>query len=379
VARKPTKTTVATVAAAMERIAPTWAAEEWDNVGLLAGGEAWPVRRVLLTIDLTPAVLDEARRGRFDMVIAYHPPIFRPVKAMVVGRKEQASVAAEAVARRIAVYSPHTALDAAPGGTNDVLARLCRLVDVQPAGTAGADGRQCKLVVFVPPENVEQVAEAVFQAGAGRIGDYEKCGFRLRGQGTFFGMEGADPVVGRKGRFEKVDEIRMETVFPRHRLAAVVKALRQAHPYEEPAFDVYSLNAAPDRRIGQGRIGRFAEPIRLAALGRMLARKTKAACPTMVGEGRSELRQALIWAGAAGGPSFDAAVKSLGVGSVIVTGEIRHHDALKLARLGVAAIGLGHWASERPVLTPLSRVLSRSLTGVGLRVSRADCEPLQSV
>lgn len=379
VTKRRTSTTVAKVAAAMDRIAPAWAAEEWDNVGLLAGGDAWPARRVLLTIDLTPAVLAEARKDRVDMVIAYHPPIFRPLKSMLVGRRDQASIAAEAVARRIAIYSPHTALDAAPGGTNDALADLCKLVDVKPAAPAGADGRQCKLVVFVPPENIEQVAEAVFQAGAGRIGDYEKCGFRLRGQGTFFGMEGADPVVGRKGRLETVDEIRMETVFPRRRLASVVQAIRRSHPYEEPAFDVYPLSAAPDRRTGQGRIGRFAKPTRLATLARMLVHKTKAACPTVVGAGGSVLRQCLVWAGAAGGSSFDTAVGSLGEGGVIVTGEIHHHDALRLARLGVAAVGLGHWASERPVLRPLRDALGRALPGVRLAVSVADCDPLQAI
>ncbi len=376
-ARRLMTGTVAAVAEAMEQIAPVWTAEEWDNVGLLVGCDGWPARRVLLTVDLTPAVLAEARKGRFDMVIAYHPPIFRPIKTMIAGRTGQSSIAAEALAQRIAVYSPHTALDAAPGGTNDALAGLCGLVEVGPAATAGAADRQCKLVVFVPPENVEQVAEAVFRAGAGRIGDYEKCGFRLRGEGTFFGTEGADPVIGRKGRLERVDEIRMETVFPRRRLAAVIKAVRQSHPYEEPAFDVYSLNAAPDRRLGQGRIGRFGKPVRLAALARILTHKTKAACPTMVGDGGGVIRQGLVWAGAAGGSSFDTAVESLGDRSVIITGEIRHHDALRFARRGVAAIGLGHWASERPALAPLRDMLSRALIGVRFLVSRADRDPFR--
>lgn len=370
--------TVATIAAAMEKIAPSWAAEEWDNVGLLIGHATWPVRRVLLAIDLSSDVLGEVRRGRFDMVIAYHPPIFQPTKVMVLGRQDQSSLAAEMLAQRIAVYSPHTALDAAPGGTNDVLARLCGLMDVRPAAAAGNDAKQCKLVVFVPPEKVEQVAEAVFEAGAGRIGDYEKCGFRLRGEGTFFGMEGADPVVGRKGQLERVDEVRVETIFPHHRLAAVAKAVREAHPYEEPAFDVYPLNAVPDRRIGPGRIGSFAKPVQLAKLARTLARKIEAPCPTIVGDGRGTLRQGLVWAGAAGGTQFDAAAEALGAASVIVTGEIRHHDALRYIRKGIAAIGLGHWASERPVLQPLADTLSQALPRVSFLVSRADCDPIQA-
>ena len=166
-ARSRGSMTVEAVVAAMERIAPTWAAEEWDNVGLLIGSDAWKAGRMLLTIDLTSAVLDEARRGRFDMILAYHPPIFRPIKRMTIDRRRQDGLAAEALAARIAVYSPHTALDAAPGGTNATLAAMCGLDEVRPAAVVGAGHPQCKLVVFVPVMGVERVAEAIFEAGGG--------------------------------------------------------------------------------------------------------------------------------------------------------------------------------------------------------------------
>jgi dinuclear metal center YbgI/SA1388 family protein len=369
---------VRSVVEAMERIAPTWAAEEWDNVGLLVGSEAWKARRMLLTIDLTPAVLDEAKRGGFDVILAYHPPIFRPIKRMNVNRREQGGVAAEALAHGIAVYSPHTALDAAPGGTNETLAAICGLKEVRPVAAVGSGNPQCKLVVFVPLGYEEAVADAAFEAGAGRIGDYEKCTFRLRGEGTFFGTEATDPVVGRKGRLERVEETRLEAILPRRRLADVTAAIRRAHPYEEPAFDVYPLETILDRRIGQGRLGRFGKPITLSGLARSLARATKAGTVVMMGGRGTRLRRGVVWVGAAG-PAPLEACQPCGPGDVVITGEIRHHDALQYGRLGVSAIALGHWASERPGLTPLAAGLNKLLPGLVVAVSRADRDPFEPV
>jgi dinuclear metal center YbgI/SA1388 family protein len=369
-------TTVRAVVAAMERIAPTWAAEDWDNVGLLVGSETWNARRVLLTIDLTAAVLDEAARGRFDVTLAYHPPVFRPIKRMTLDRRVQAGLAAEALAQRIAVYSPHTAWDAAPGGTNETLATMCGLEDVRPVAAVGAGNPQCKLVVFVPPRHEEVVADAIFGAGAGRIGDYEKCSFRLHGEGTFFGTESTDPVVGQKLRLERVEEVRIEAIFPRRRLVEVIAAIRRSHPYEEPAFDLYPLEPVPDRRVGQGRIGRFVKPITLKGLARSLARKTRAGAVVTVGDGGLRLRRGIVWVGAAGAAPLEA-VRPCGRGDVVITGEMRHHDALQYERVGVAAIALGHWASERPALKPLAARLSKLLPDCAIAVSRADRDPFE--
>ncbi|MFQ5423327.1 MAG: Nif3-like dinuclear metal center hexameric protein [Phycisphaerae bacterium] len=371
--------TVRILCEAMEHIAPTWAAAEWDNVGLLVGDPARPVRRVLLAIDLTAAVLSEARRGRFEAVVAYHPPLFRPVTRFVVGTLDQHSVAAEAAASGMAVYSPHTALDAAAGGPNDTLAALAGLKDAVPFEAAASGPDKCKLVVFVPPERVDAIAEAVFDAGAGRIGQYEKCSFRLAGQGTFFGTESTAPAVGRRGRFERVDEIRLEVILPRIRLPDVTAAVRRAHPYDEPAFDVYPLQRLPDGRIGQGRIGRFARRKTLAALARSMKQKTGAANVVTVGGPARSLCRGLVCVGAAGSLPFDMPATPCGPGDVVITGEIRHHDALCYRRSGVAAIALGHWASERPVLKPLARRLAAMLNRVTVVVSRSDRDPFGSV
>jgi dinuclear metal center YbgI/SA1388 family protein len=382
--------TVAQVCRAMDTLAPNWAAADWDNVGLLVGGGEWPGQYILLTIDLTPAVLDEAVKLGCNLIISYHPPIFRPIKRICPDAHSAEGLAAEALSRRIAIYSPHTALDAALGGTNDALAELAGRVDTRPFAVAAPPVAQCKLVVFVPAEQVDAVAESVFSAGAGRIGEYEKCSYRVAGHGTFFGSDAANPAVGQRGRLECVAEVRLEVVFPRGRLAEVIAAVRASHPYEEPAFDVYALESAPPavgalgqsesdkaarRFIGQGRIGRLSQPTALGDLARSLGKAAGAENVTVVGAAGLVVSRAFVCAGAAGSLPFEAADASPGPGDVVITGEIRHHDALRYQRAGAAAIALGHWASERPVLVPLSLNLKRLLPGASITMSKVDADP----
>lgn len=369
------RATVAALSAVMETIAPTWAAADWDNVGLLVGSPNWPARKVLLTIDLTPGVLDEAIAGRFDVVVAYHPVIFKPSARMLLNRRTAPGLAAEALSHRIAVYSPHTALDCAPDGTNETLASLCYLRDVRPFESAQLPARQFKLVTFVPERHVDRVAEGLFAAGAGVIGDYQKCSYRLSGRGTFFGTESTKPTEGKKGRLVTIDEIRLEVVLPAERLAEVVAALRKVHPYDEPAFDLYPLETPPNPCVGQGRIGAFAKPVTLRSLARILKRKCRAANVVVIGNPSESLRHALICAGAAGSLPFEIPGRPCGKGDVVITGEIRHHDALAYSRSGAAAIALGHWASERPVLMPLSQKLRQRMPGTAIVISRKDRDP----
>lgn len=370
--------TVAQLCRAMEAIAPSWAAADWDNVGLLVGDPQWAAEYILLTIDLTPAVLDEAVKLGCNSIVSYHPPIFRAVKRFSVSRDTAEGLAAEALSRRIAIYSPHTALDAAPGGTNETLAELAGLTRVQPFSAAAPPAAQCKLVVFVPHESTDAVAEAVFAAGAGRIGAYEKCSYRLSGQGTFFGTDSTNPAVGERGRLERVDETRLEVILPKSRLSQVIEALRAAHPYEEPAFDVYPLEPLADPALGQGRMGSFSKPQALGDLARAMKLAVSAEQVAIVGEPGAQVSRAFVCAGAAGLLPFEVPGVQLGRGDVVITGEIRHHDALRYRRSGACAVALGHWASERPVLIPLSLKLKHHLPGASITMSKADADPFEA-
>ncbi|MHC4670858.1 MAG: Nif3-like dinuclear metal center hexameric protein [Planctomycetota bacterium] len=209
---RTTTVTVAQISRTLDRLAPPHLAQSWDNVGLLVGDPSAKCRRILLCIDLTPAVLAEAIAGKCEFIVSYHPPLFRPINKILADSSDTDAIVHQAIAKGISIYSPHTALDAAEGGTNDILAGLCQITDIEPFEFVAAGKKEYKVVTFVPPVHLDKMASAMFDAGAGHIGDYEQCSYRTRGEGTFFGSDSTNPQLGRKGRLEKVAETRIEMV-----------------------------------------------------------------------------------------------------------------------------------------------------------------------
>lgn len=353
---------------AMESIAPTRYAERWDNVGLLVGDPRQPVARTLLTIDLTRAVFDEAVEFGCDCVIAYHPPIFEPLKRLSAG-----SVVYDAIHRGMAIYSPHTALDVALHGTNDVLAEALYLAERRPLRPpAPANAGHVKLVTFVPPAQVDRVAEALSRSGAGVIGDYTQCSFRSPGTGTFFGNESTSPAVGQKQVLQAVTETRLEMLVPTRAIESCLAALRETHPYEEPAFDLVPLLEPPDAGVGMGRIGSFPEPVARDVLIARIKRELMIDHVLVAGPVNGEVTTVACCAGSCGSMLDDAIAQGA---ELFLTGELRHHDALKAARLGVTVVATLHSNSERRALTRLAESLAARLPRLSVQVSRRDRDP----
>ncbi len=362
---------------ALEIIAPTHLAADWDNVGLLAGDLDAPCRHALLTIDMTPAVLDEARSLSADLIVAYHPPIFRPIHSLRAQSTGTDALVFRAVSSGPAIYSMHTALDAAIGGTNDVLAELCGLQDVQPFEDAVAPVPQSKVVVFVPTEDLTRVADALFAAGAGRIGEYTECSFSGPGTGTFFGSAATRPTIGQPGRRESADELRLEVICPNENLSAVVQAVRKTHSYEEPALDIYPLTSPPTSGVGMGRVGRLSADTTLGSLVRDLTAKLQLAGVEVIGDENAPLSTAAVCAGSAGRLPLKS--KRSREADVIVTGELSHHDRLLFARGGRSMILLGHCNSERPALPRVKQRLATLLPDLTFNVAAADGPPARFV
>ncbi len=363
---------------ACQTLAPHRLAEPWDQVGLHVGDPDQPVARALLCIDLTEAVLDEAIAHRTQLVVAYHPPIFTPLTRLTTQDPKQRIILR--VARKgIAVYSPHTALDAAEGGVNDWLASGLgegEVSTIKPAEVAG--GKGFKLVTFVPDEALDALRSALCDAGAGRIGAYAECSFSSEGQGTFRGDGTTSPVVGRAGRFERVAEQRLEVRVPSARLERVLAALRLAHPYEEPAFDIYPLQTPTDPRTGQGRVVDLAKPISLTTLVKRIKDHlgVKVLEVAKAGGGTSEagvgkIQRVGLCAGAGGSLLAEA-----GPIDAFLTGEMRHHDVLDAVSRGVSVLLAGHTQTERPYLpTYRRRLAGQTGKAVTWRVSKADRPP----
>ncbi|MGN6724449.1 MAG: Nif3-like dinuclear metal center hexameric protein [Tepidisphaeraceae bacterium] len=357
------------VVAELNAFAPPALAESWDNVGLLVGDPQADVARVLLCIDYTPEVAAEARDAKADLVIAYHPPLFKPIARVTAGGASD--LLFSAIRDGIAIYSPHTAWDAIDGGANDVLADVLDLTDRRPLRMSSLHSRELKLVTFVPEEHLESLATALFDAGAGRIGNYDACSFRTHGVGTFFGQAGAAPRVGEPGRLVRVPEIKLETVVAVDRLDAVIAAFKANHPYETPAFDLVPLNAPPTGQ-GMGRTGRLRVPADRAALLDLVKKALAVPHLLVAGPTHGEIDRAAVCAGA-GGDLLDAALNA--GAQLFLTGELRHHDALKAARAGVTVVCALHSNSERLTLRAILPALRQRLGGLEFRVSEQDRDP----
>lgn len=355
----------------LDSVAPLRFAESWDNVGLLVGDPRSSVERALVTVDLTPEVLEEARAQGAQLIVAYHPPLFAAVK-----RVPHDAVWAEAVRHGIALYSTHTALDVARGGTNDLLADLCGMHDVgrAPLRPWKGDDAGVKLVTFVPREHLARLSEALFEAGAGVIGHYTRCSFRSEGTGTFLGGEGTEPAVGSRGVFEEASEIRLETLVPRARVSDVVSALRDAHPYEEPAFDLVELGKVPSN-LGLGRVGAI-DPLERMDLVHKVKSALRLSHVLMAGPATGLVRRLAVAAGSGGELVVDALRARA---DVLVTGELRHHDALEAARRGLTVIAALHSNSERAAIRVMAARLAHLFEGVEVRMSAVDADPFTIV
>lgn len=362
---------VADALAALDRLAPLRHAAEWDNVGLLAGRPEWPAGRTLLCIDLTDGVACEALDGDVDLVVAYHPPIFKGIRAVTPAADGPTTLLPDLLAQRISIIALHTALDATIGGTNDILLDAFDLTDRRPLDLLIGRDQQYKLVVFVPGPEVASLRAALSAAGAGVIGHYTECSFELAGRGTFRGDETTNPTVGRKLTLEHAEEVRLEMVAPAGRVRDVVRALYASHSYEEPAFDLYPLHELPGRAaVGMGRVGLLRKPASGEALIKTLAQRVDLAAAQVAGDLGRTFRSVTAAAGAFGVRAFTDPE------SLVLTGEFKHHDALALQRRGVTAIALGHYASERPALDLLATRLPEDVPGVECAVAGADAAPL---
>lgn len=374
--------TVATVVDFLDRFAPREGAAEWDNVGLLLGEWSAAVERIMTCLTVTPESAAEAIAGQANLIVTHHPIFFRGVKRLTDATAEGRMILGLARAG-VAVYSPHTAFDNTHGGINDLLTRRLALTDVvplrrpppvSPPGTGGdTGGGQMKVVVFVPEKDLTAVGDAMFAAGAGRIGEYRECSFRLAGTGTFFGSAAANPTVGQKGQREEVNEWRLEAVCPADSVQAVVAAIRRAHSYEEPAFDIYPLHAPPAGR-GEGRLGLLPQRQSLGEFAKGVKAALRSGTVQTIGDLHNPVQRVAIACGA-GGEMLNDAVRARA--DVLLSGEMRFHDYLHARAEGLALVLPGHYASERCGIEDLAERLRGQFPQLKIWASERETDPVQ--
>jgi dinuclear metal center YbgI/SA1388 family protein len=357
---------VGDVLAVLDELYPPALAESWDVVGLAIGSRDQPVARVHLAVDCTAAVIAEARAAGADLLVCHHPPFLRGITA-VVADEPKGRLVTDAIAAGISVVVAHTNADLPAHSTVEALADLVGIgagPDRRPLVPRPAPGGDevDKIVTFVPPDHAAVVVDALTAAGAGRIGRYERCAFTLAGEGTYRPLPGAEPFSGTVGTVSAEPETRIEMVLDRSRRRAVTQALLAAHPYEEPAWDLYELAEVPDGSTGLGRVGDLTEP---TTLGGVVDRLLAGLPPTprglnVAGDPDRPITRVAVQAGS-GDDLFEQARRS--GAELYVTSDLRHHpasDALAWED-APALIDIPHWAAEWLWLPVAERELGRAL------------------
>ena len=357
------------VVEAMDELYPPAWAESWDAVGLVCGDPDAEVRRVHFAVDPVAAVVEEAVRGGADLLVTHHPLYLRGTTS-VAATTPKGRVVHRLVGAGCGLLVAHTNADVADPGVSDALAETVGLRDLRPLQPQPADPLD-KLVVFVPEDDAERLLDALAEAGAGHVGDYERCAWTTTGTGTFRPLQGADPTIGAVGQVERVPEARLEVVLPRTGRAGVLRAMLAAHPYEEPAYDVLELATVLGRR-GLGRVGELPRPMPLDELVRSVA----AALPSTAWGVRasgdpSALVTTLAVSGGAGDGLLGAAARS--GAQAFLTADLRHHPASE-APEGLALLDAAHWATEWPWLRDAAARLSAA-TRVETTVSTLVTDP----
>ncbi len=325
-------------------------AEDWDNVGLQVGDPGRPLDRVMVALDPGLEAVEAARDAGAQALVTHHPLLFKPVKRLTpddaVGK-----VLWTAVRDDVAIISAHTNLDCAVDGLNSWLAEKMGVEQAIPLQTVAGD--YLKLVVFVPVGHEEAVADALFSAGGGQIGAYDQCSFRSSGEGTFRPGPGTQPYIGTVGQREKTEEVRLETIIPKRKLLRVLEKMQKAHPYEEVAYDLLPLqNQVPG--AGLGRIGKLAQQ---TTLGEFAARvKESLGCGhlRLIGADQMPIRKVALCGGSG---AFLLQTAHRQGADVLVTGDVKYHEARQAEELGIALIDAGHFATEQLMIEQVTQSL----------------------
>lgn len=363
-----------TVIHLVEKLAPKGAAMEGDEqrIGLQVGTLQKEVRRVLVALDVLEPVVDEAIAKQADLIIAHHAVIFRPLRHLRTDLP-QGRLLEKCLKHDIAVYVAHTNLDVASGGLNDWLAEELGLEQTEVLIPLRRE-RLKKIAVFIPTDHVDAVMNAMAEAGAGWIGNYSHCTFQVAGTGTFMPREGTNPFIGRQGNLERVAEVRLETIVPESIQSRVIRAMIDAHPYEEVAYDVYPLEQE-GAVYGLGRKGVLPEPMPLSAFARRVKETFGLSGLRYVGPPERMVQKVGVIGG--DGNSFIPQAAAKGI-DVLVTGDVYYHTAHEAMALGLALVDPGHHVEQvmkRRLAAYLAEALAKDYPGTEVLASETNTDP----
>ncbi|WP_062104660.1 Nif3-like dinuclear metal center hexameric protein [Bacillus niameyensis] len=355
-----------------EEFSPKQYAFEGDPIGLQVGALNKPIKNVMIALDVLENVVDEAIMKQVDLIIAHHPMIFRPLKKLNMDDVQGRTIE-KLIKNDITVYAAHTNLDVAKGGVNDMLAGALGLENTSVLVPTFEDKLK-KLVVYVPFENADQMREALGKAGAGAIGEYSHCSFTSEGIGRFLPGDRSNPYIGEKGKIEQVEEVKIEMIYPESIEKKIVTAMLKAHPYEEPAYDLYDL-VLKGEELGLGRLGELKEEMSLQEFALFVKEALHSPGVRVVGNLQDKVKKVAVLGG--DGNKYYTHAKFKGA-DVYVTGDFYYHTAHDAMNLGLNIVDPGHTV-EKIMKNGLTDVLKEFSADKGYDVnifpSESDTNP----
>lgn len=358
-----------------EQFSPKSYAMEGDKIGLQVGDLSRPVKKVMIALDVIEDVVQEAIEKEVDLIIAHHPPIYRPLSKITMDNPS-GQLMHQLIKHDITVYAAHTNLDVAKGGVNDLLSDALGLTNSEVLVPTFEDSLK-KLAVYVPAEYHENVKQAIGDAGAGSIGNYSHCTFSISGKGEFKPLEDASPFIGEKNKIESVSEVKIEAVFPASLEKNILRAMKKAHPYEEVAYDIFDMNVKGEE-LGLGRIGKITETT-LADFANTVKKALEVDTVRVVGDLQAKVKKVAVLGGD-GNKYFSHAIRK--GADVYVTGDLYYHVAHDAQALGLNMIDPGHNV-EKVMKKGIAKVVSALCEEKGYRVevihSTIHTDPFQFV
>ena len=357
------------VADILEELAPLAQAEDFDNVGLLVGKPKDKVNGILVTLDTLENVLDEAIAYDCNMIVSFHPIIFNGLKR-ITGANYVERVVLKAIKYNISIYSMHTALDNSPHG---VSAKICEVLGLtNTAILIPKKGNIKKLTTYVPKTSAEGLKGALFSAGAGNIGNYSDCSFTVDGTGSYRGGKGSNPTIGERGQLELAEETQINVTFSSYKERAILQALFQNHPYEEVAYEIFTLDNQ-NQNIGMGMVGDLQKEMDETDFLSFLKDKMNVSTVRHSALlGKSVQKVAVL--GGSGAFAISAAIQS--GADVFVTSDVKYHQFFE-AENKVVIADIGHYESEQFTKNLLADYLTKKIPNFAIRLSESNTNPIK--
>ncbi|MHA7843547.1 MAG: Nif3-like dinuclear metal center hexameric protein [Winogradskyella sp.] len=361
--------TVQDVINQLHDLAPLSYAEDFDNVGLLVGDKNQTVSGVLVTLDTLEAVVDEAIENNCNLIVSFHPIIFKGLKKLT-GKTYVERVVIKAIKNNIAIFSIHTALDNAFQGVNSI---ICNQLQLQNKKILmPQSGTLKKLQTYVPKDNAEALRVALFNAGAGNIGNYDSCSFNLEGKGTYRGNEDSNPTIGKQGDVHTENETQISVVFAKHLEAKVLKALFNTHPYEEVAYEVTTLDNS-NQYIGMGMIGELKTEMDEIECLKYIKQKMNTECVRYSKLLGKPIKKIAVLGGSG---SFAIGASKASGADLLVTADLKYHDFFS-AENSIVLADIGHYESEQFTKSFLVDYLSKKITSFAVVLSKTNTNPVK--